>query len=67
MEKISLDYVLTETDSPYLTPEPNRGKRNEPANVIYTLKKLSELRGIPEEEMARITWENACRLYRIQD
>ena len=65
--EVPLDRLLIETDSPYLTPEPNRGKRNEPANVIFTLKKLSELRGIPEEEMARITWENACRLYRIQD
>ena len=60
-----LDRLLVETDSPYLAPEPVRGRRNEPANVVWTLKKLAEIRELPEEEMARITWENACRLYRL--
>ena len=60
-----LERLLVETDSPYLAPEPMRGRRNEPANVVYTLKKLAELRELPVEEMARITWENACRLYRL--
>ena len=63
--EVPLDKLLVETDSPYLAPEPKRGRRNEPANVVYTLKKLSELRGIPEEEMAEITWENGCLLYGI--
>lgn len=58
-----LDRLLVETDSPYLAPEPLRGRRNEPANVVWTLKKLAALRELPEEEMARITWENACRIY----
>ena len=61
------DRLLVETDSPYLAPVPLRGKRNEPANVALTLKKLAELRELPEEEMARITWENACRIYGIDD
>ena len=60
-----LDRVLVETDSPYMAPEPKRGRRNEPANVVYTLKKLAELRDIPEEDMAEITWNNACALYGI--
>ncbi|MDO5328447.1 MAG: TatD family hydrolase [Clostridia bacterium] len=63
--EVPLDRVLVETDSPYLAPEPKRGRRNEPANVVYTLKKLAELRDIPEEDMAEITWNNACALYGI--
>ena len=59
--------LLVETDSPYLAPEPLRGHRNEPANVVWVLKKLAALRGLPEEEMARITWENACAVYGIKD
>jgi TatD DNase family protein len=64
-KEVPLDRLLVETDSPYLAPEPVRGRRNEPANVVWTLKKLAEIRELPEEEMARITWENACRLYRL--
>lgn len=63
--EVPLDRLLVETDSPYLAPEPKRGRRNEPANVVYTLKKLAELREMPEEEMAQITWSNACALYGI--
>ncbi len=64
-QEVPMDRLLVETDSPYLSPEPKRGRRNEPAHVVYTLAKLAELRGLPVEEMAQITWENACRLYRI--
>ena len=63
--EVPLDRLLVETDSPYLAPEPVRGRRNEPANVAHTLRKLSELREIPEEDMAEITWNNACVLYGI--
>ena len=63
--EVPLDRLLVETDSPYLAPEPVRGRRNEPANVKYTLMKLSELRDIPPEDMAEITWNNACILYGI--
>ncbi len=63
--EVPLDRLLVETDSPYLSPEPKRGRRNEPAHVVYTLAKLAELRGLPTEEMAEITWNNACSLYRI--
>ena len=64
---VPLDRLLVETDSPYLAPEPKRGRRNEPANVVWVLKKLAELREIPEEEMACITWENGCRVYRMDE
>lgn len=58
------DRIMVETDSPYLTPVPHRGKSNEPAYVKYTAAKIAELRGITEEECARITTENAHRFFR---
>lgn len=58
-----VDRLLVETDCPYLTPEPYRGKRNEPSYVSYVIAKMAEIRGIQPEEMARITAENACRLF----
>jgi TatD DNase family protein len=59
------DYLLVETDAPYLSPEPFRGKRNEPAYIIHTLKHIAELRGVGTEDMARITTLNAKRLFAI--
>ena len=64
-QAVPLDRLLVETDSPYLAPEPVRGRRNEPANVFYVCQKLAELRGLSMEEMARITTENGCRIYGI--
>jgi len=65
--RISLDRILVETDCPYLAPVPFRGKRNEPAYVSYTAKKLAELRGKSLEEIAYITNLNAKQVYRIKD
>lgn len=62
-EAVPLDRLLCETDSPYLAPVPMRGKRNEPAHVRFVNQKLAELKGVSEEEMARITCQNAFRLY----
>jgi len=62
---IPLDRILVETDCPYLTPEPFRGKRNEPLNVKYIVEKIAELRGLPVEEMERITTENAKRIFKL--
>lgn len=59
------DYLLIETDAPYLTPEPLRGKRNEPAFVVHTAKFIAELRGISYEDIDRITTVNAKRLFGI--
>ena len=59
------DYLLVETDAPYLSPEPFRGKRNEPAYIIETLKQIADLRGVNFEDMARITTLNAKRLFGI--
>lgn len=60
---VPLDRLLIETDSPYLTPEPHRGKRNEPIYVRYVAGTIAELRGISFEELAAKTSENAKRLY----
>ena len=57
------DRLLIETDSPYLAPEPRRGRRNEPANVRYVGLKIAELRGEDPEETAAYTTANALSLY----
>jgi len=59
------DYLLIETDAPYLTPEPLRGKRNEPAFIIHTAKTIAGLRGVSLEDIDRITTLNAKRLFGI--
>jgi len=59
------DRLLIETDCPYLTPEPHRGKRNESAYVALVADKIAEIKGISFEEVANITTENAKRLFRI--
>jgi TatD DNase family protein len=64
---IPLDRLVLETDAPYLAPVPFRGKRNEPSYVAYVAEKLAEVKGIPLDEMARITTENAKRLFKIND
>jgi|SRR5947209_3414234 len=57
-----LDRLLVETDAPYLAPVPKRGKRNEPALVVHSARKLADLRGVPFEEIARATTDNFERL-----
>jgi len=64
--EVPIDRILVETDSPYLTPEPYRGKRNESSYVKYVAEKIAELRGIDVEEIARITTENAKRVFRLE-
>ncbi len=60
---VPLDRVLIETDCPFLAPVPNRGRRNEPAFVALVAQKLAELRGVPVEEIARRSRENARRCF----
>lgn len=59
------DKILIETDSPYLAPEPVRGTRNNSTNVKYVAQKIAELKGLPVEEIARITYQNAMRIFEI--
>jgi TatD DNase family protein len=64
-KEIPDDYLLVETDAPYLAPEPLRGKTNEPSYIAHTIKRLAELRDVSPDDIARITTLNACRLFRI--
>lgn len=61
-----LDRILVETDSPYMAPEPCRGKRNDSSLLVYVLEKIAALKGVSAEEMTRITQENGCRLFGIE-
>lgn len=63
---VPLDRLLVETDCPYLSPHPFRGRRNEPARVRLVAEKLAEIRGVSPEEMARITTENAIRCFHLK-
>jgi TatD DNase family protein len=65
VKSIPLDRVVVETDSPYLSPEPERGKSNEPSRIIHTLTKLSEIYGLSLEEMAKYTYDNTAELFRL--
>ncbi len=63
---IPLDRIVIETDCPFMAPVPYRGKRNDPGYLSLMAEKLAEIRGITPEEAAKITTENAKRLYRIE-
>jgi TatD DNase family protein len=62
---IPADRLLVETDSPYLAPVPHRGRKNEPAYVVETAKKVAELKGVPLTEIAHRTSQNAAALFRF--
>lgn len=65
VEYIPIEKILLETDSPYLAPEPNRGKRNSSLNLPYIAKEIALLKGISYEEVIEITHENAQRLFQV--
>jgi TatD DNase family protein len=62
---IPIEKIVLETDCPYLSPEPNRGQRNDSTNIKYVVKELAGIKGISEEEIERITYENAMKMYEI--
>lgn len=64
-EKLPLERLVVETDCPYMTPEPHRRERNDPRMIRLTLEMLAKVRGIPVEEAAAATFENAMNLYHI--
>ena len=64
-EEIPLESILLETDCPYLAPVPYRGKRNNSAYLPYVVAKIAQLKGISEEEVIRVTEENAEKMYRL--
>ena len=63
VEAIPLERILLETDCPYMAPEPHRGTRNDSSNIPFVIAKIAELKGITEEEVERVTEENAVRLF----
>ncbi len=65
-EKIPMDKLLIETDCPYMTPEPFRGKRNHSGYLKYVAEKIAEIRGMTPEKVASATTENAKKLFRIK-
>lgn len=65
VEYIPIDKILLETDSPYLAPEPNRGKRNSSLNLPYIAREIAALKGITYEEVLAVTHENAGKLFNI--
>jgi TatD DNase family protein len=65
VQNLPVESVVLETDCPWLAPQPHRGKRNEPAFIVETARKVAELKGIPFEELVEATSENAKRLFRI--
>ncbi len=67
MQKVPLERILIETDSPYLAPEPHRGKRNEPSFVRHVAQKAAEVKGVSLEEICNVTSENFFRLFQKAD
>ena len=67
VNNISISDILSETDSPYITPEPFRGQVNEPKNVYYVLEKLAELKNIKMEEIIKKTSSNALEIFNISN
>lgn len=63
IEMVPMDRMVIETDCPYLAPEPVRGTRNDSSNLQYIVKKIAEVKGITEEEVAKITYQNAEKIF----
>ena len=64
-EAIPMDRLLVETDCPYMTPEPFRGKRCDSSMIVYTAQKLAELKGMDPQDLLDQTWENAKAVYQL--
>lgn len=67
VEEIPLECILLETDCPYLTPTPFRGKRNSSLYLPYVVEKIAEIKGISTDEVERVTYENAMKCFGIKD
>lgn len=64
---IDLDKMLIETDCPYITPTPYRGKRNESSYIIYTIDEIAKIRGLSQLEIENITYNNACKAFNLTE
>lgn len=67
LQMCPLDRIVIETDSPYLTPVPKRGKRNDSANLRYVIEKIAEVKGMAADEIEKLTFENGKRLFGMED
>lgn len=65
VKMVPMDKILIETDSPYLSPEPNRGKRNDSRKVKFVAQKIAEFKGLTLEQVAKITYDNAMKIFEI--
>jgi len=65
VEYAPLDRLVLETDCPYLSPVPNRGKRNSSLNLTYVADQLAALKWVDRETVEKMTWDNARKLYRL--
>lgn len=66
VDAIPMEYLVLETDAPYMSPEPFRGRRNDSSMIAYVVEKMAQIKGISKEEVENITWQNACRLWKIE-
>ena len=66
LEIVPPERILVETDSPYMSPVPLRGKRNDSSNLVYIIQKIAEIKGMTPQEVERITWENGKKLFGIE-
>lgn len=66
IQAVPLERILIETDSPYLAPEPKRGTRNDSRNVKYIAQKVAQVKGVTLEEVAKVTYENAKKIFEIK-
>jgi TatD DNase family protein len=66
VEAVPIERIVLETDSPYLAPEPNRGKRNSSLNLPYVAMAIAKLKGLSYDEVVDITMKNAVKAYRLE-
>ena len=66
VENIPLEYILIETDAPYLSPVPNRGKRNDSTNLKYVVEAIAKIKGLTPKKVASATMDNAKKFYGIK-
>lgn len=65
VKTIPLDYILSETDAPFIAPEPLRGKRNEPSFVKYSVRRIAELKNLPEDDVKRTIYTNTLKIFNL--